>query len=86
MMQLAVSADDDAEKLEAMSQTWEELRKKEKEVERSHDEVRPSCVPVQMVHLLISLQKQRCSVCIDKNSQFSLLLLLHGFSFSFFSY
>ena len=38
-MQLSVSADDDAEKLETMSKTWEELRRKEKEVERSHDEV-----------------------------------------------
>ena len=38
MIQLAVSADEDAEKLEAMSKTWDELRKKEKEVERSHDE------------------------------------------------
>ena len=43
IMQLAVSADEDAEKLEAMSKTWDELRKKEKEVERSHDEV-SSCV------------------------------------------
>lgn len=42
-MQLAMSsADEDAEKLEAMSKTWDELRKKEKEVERSHDEVNRS--------------------------------------------
>ena len=39
MMQLAISADEDVEKLEAMSKTWDGLRKKEKEVERSHDEV-----------------------------------------------
>lgn len=43
-MQLSMSADEDSEKedsekLEAMSKTWEELRKKEKEMERSHDEV-----------------------------------------------
>lgn len=38
MMQLASAAEDD-EKLEAMSKTWDDLRKKEKEVERSHDEV-----------------------------------------------
>ena len=43
VMQLAVSADEDAEKLEAMSKTWDELRKKEKEVGRSHDEA-SSCV------------------------------------------
>ena len=42
MMQLAMSADEDAEKLEAMSKTWDELRKKEKEVGRSHDEVNRS--------------------------------------------
>ena len=38
-MQLA-SASEDAEKLNDMSKKWESLRQKEKEVERSHDEVR----------------------------------------------
>ena len=45
LMQLAVSADEDAAKLEAMAKTWDELRKKEKEVERSHDEASSFGVP-----------------------------------------
>ena len=40
-MQLA-SASEDAEKLNDMSKKWDHLRQKEKEVERSHDEVRNS--------------------------------------------
>ena len=88
MMQLAAhasSADDDAEKLEAMSKAWEELRKKEKEVEGSHDEVSGFvCLCKCVTYWFHCRSSVRCSICIDKNSQFSLLLLSHH-GFSFFS-
>ena len=82
-MQLAVSADEDAAKLEEMSKTWDELRKKEKEVERSHDEASSCGASTIILTSFARIAHSEIPLGICKYFSW---LLLNGFSFSFFSY